>query len=119
MIKRAVIVDDDIEIQMVSSHLLKKREYEVATASGLGDLVCHPELLEADLMLLDYDLGDFNGLDVIDYLSNLRLDMTIILISSCDPEMASHILKEGARKRLNILGFLSKSKLLTCRVPCD
>jgi EAL domain-containing protein (putative c-di-GMP-specific phosphodiesterase class I) len=113
VIKRAVIVDDDIEIQMVSSHLLKKREYEVATASGLGDLVCHPELLEADLMLLDYDLGDFNGLDVIDYLSNLRLDMTIILISSCDPEMASHILKEGARKRLNILGFLPKSKLLT------
>ncbi|SDG20428.1 EAL domain, c-di-GMP-specific phosphodiesterase class I (or its enzymatically inactive variant) [Onishia taeanensis] len=113
MIKRAVIVDDDIEIQMVSSHLLKKREYEVATASGLGDLVCHPELLEADLMLLDYDLGDFNGLDVIDYLSNLRLDMAIILISSCDPEMASHILKEGARKRLNILGFLPKSKLLT------
>nr|WP_217487965.1 EAL domain-containing response regulator [Halomonas taeanensis] len=113
VIKRAVVVDDDIEIQMVSSHLLKKRGYEVVTANGLGDLVCYPELLDADLMLLDYNLGDFNGLDVIDYLSNLRLDMAIILISSCDPEIASHILKEGAKKRLNILGFLPKPNLIT------
>ncbi|SHF71607.1 EAL domain, c-di-GMP-specific phosphodiesterase class I (or its enzymatically inactive variant) [Modicisalibacter ilicicola DSM 19980] len=112
MAQRALIVDDDIEIQVLGRQLLTRRGYDVVTANGLGELVCQPELLAAELILLDFDLGEFTGLDVMQYLSDLKLNAAIVLLSTCDASTAKRILDAGASSGLRMLGFLSKSRFL-------
>ncbi|MCP1312845.1 MULTISPECIES: EAL domain-containing response regulator [unclassified Halomonas] len=113
MPSHALVIDDDIDIQLLCEMLLRRHGYEVETAGSLGQLARHPSLLEADLILLDLGLGEFTGLDILDYLHDLRLNAAILLISSCSQEEAAHALAVGRAKGLRMLGFLPKANMLT------
>lgn len=112
MTQRALIVDDDIEIQLLGQHLLRRRGFEVVTVAGLEELARQPGLLDVDLILLDYSLGEFTGFDILQYLHDLRLDAAVVLLSGCDEDTAQALLHSGGSKGLNMLGFLSKGQLL-------
>ncbi|EHJ93361.1 EAL domain-containing response regulator [Vreelandella boliviensis] len=113
MLSDALIIDDDCNVQLLGKMLLRQHGYQVVTASSFGELVRQPDLLNVELILLDIGLGEFTSLDILEYLYDLRLNASIILISSCTEETAAHAIAEGEAKGLKMLGFLSKSKLLT------
>jgi EAL domain-containing protein (putative c-di-GMP-specific phosphodiesterase class I) len=113
MLSDALIIDDDCNVQLLGRMLLRQHGYQVMTASSLGELVRQPDLLNVELILLDIDLGEFTSFDILEYLYDLRLNASILLISSCTEETAAHALAAGEAKGLKMLGFLSKSKLLT------
>ena len=109
----ALVIDDDVDIQLLGKMLLSRHGFEVVTAGSLGELARNPALLNVNLIVLDFGLGDFTGLDILDYLYDLRLSASILLLSSCSAETAAHALSEGKAKGLKMLGFLPKAKLLT------
>lgn len=113
MLSDALIIDDDCNVQLLGKMLLRQHGYQVVTASSFGELVRQPDLLNVELILLDIGLGEFTGLDILEYLYDLRLNASILLISSCTKETAAHAIAAGEAKGLKMLGFLSKSKLLT------
>ncbi|MGM0832828.1 EAL domain-containing protein [Halomonas qaidamensis] len=113
----ALVIDDDSDVQLLGKMLLCKRGYEVVTAGSLGELARRPALLDAELILLDFGLGEFTGLDILDYLYDLRLNAAILLLSSCSEETASHAIAAGRARGLKMLGFLPKAKLLTGLSP--
>ena len=113
MLSDALIIDDDCNVQLLGRMLLRQHGYQVMTASSFGELVRQPDLLNVELILLDIGLGEFTSLDILEYLYDLRLNASILLISSCTEETAAHALAAGEAKGLKMLGFLSKSKLLT------
>lgn len=113
MLSDALIIDDDCNVQLLGRMLLRQHGYQVVTASSFGELVRQPDLLNVELILLDLGLGEFTSLDILEYLYDLRLNASILLISSCTEETAAHALAAGEAKGLKMLGFLPKSKLLT------
>lgn len=109
----ALVIDDDVDIQLLGKMLLSRHGFEVVTAGGLGQLARNPALLNVNLIVLDFGLGEFTGLDILDYLYDLRLSASILLLSSCSGETAAHAIAEGKAKGLKMLGFLPKAKLMT------
>tara|TARA_R110000851_G_scaffold317504_1_gene481013 strand:+ start:288 stop:1532 length:1245 start_codon:yes stop_codon:yes gene_type:complete len=113
MLSNALIIDDDLDVQLLSKMLLRQQGYEVVTAGSLGQLARQPALLNAELILLDFGLGEFTGLDILDYLHDLHLKASILLISSCSQETAESAIAAGKAMGFHMLGFLPKAKLLT------
>lgn len=112
MQSNALIIDDDNDVQLLGKMLLNQHGYSTVTAGSLGELAREPSLLNAELILLDFGLGEFTGLDILDYLYDLRLNASILLLSSCSKETAEHAIKVGKAKGLRMLGFLPKARLL-------
>ncbi|WP_083001620.1 EAL domain-containing protein [Halomonas sp. GT] len=113
----ALVIDDDSDVQLLGKMLLCKHGYNVVTAGSLGELARQPALLEAELIVLDFGLGEFTGLDILDYLYDLRLNAAILLLSSCSEETAAYAIAAGKARGLRMLGFLPKSQLLTHLTP--
>lgn len=109
----ALVIDDDVDIQLLGKMLLSRHGFDVATAGCLGELARKPALLNTQLILLDFGLGDFTGLDILDYLYDLKIHAPILLLSSCSDETAAYAIAEGKAKGLKMLGFLPKAKLMT------
>lgn len=109
----ALVIDDDVDIQLLGKMLLSRHGFDVATAGCLGELARKPGLLNTHLIVLDFGLGDFTGLDILDYLYDLKIHAPILLLSSCSDETAAHAIAEGKAKGLKMLGFLPKAKLMT------
>ena len=83
MSRLALVVDDDADIRSLCEHLLIQRGYCVDTATGLEELARSPHRLQVDLILLDFSLGEFTGLDILEYLSDLKIGASILVISGC------------------------------------
>lgn len=113
MLSNALVIDDDPDVQLLSKMLLTQHDYDVVTVGSLGELARRPALLNTELILLDLGLGEFTGLDILDYLYDLRLKASILLISSCSEETAALAIAAGKAKGFHMLGFLPKTKLLT------
>ncbi|WP_083025110.1 EAL domain-containing response regulator [Vreelandella lionensis] len=109
----ALVIDDDVDIQLLGKMLLSRHGFEVATAGCLGELARKPALLNTNLIVLDFGLGDFTGLDILDYLYDLKINAPILLLSSCNNETAAHAIAKGTSKGLKMLGFLPKARLMT------
>ena len=108
----ALIVDDDVEIRMLGELLMRQQVFEACSVSGLEALAGQPELLRSDVILLDFALGAFTGLDVMEFLHDLRFNAAIILVSGCDRSTAEKALEAGRDHGLRMLGFLPKSQLI-------
>ncbi|MFG6666198.1 EAL domain-containing protein [Halomonas sp. HNIBRBA4712] len=108
----ALVIDDDYDVQHLSKLLLEQHGFAVETVGSLGELARKPALLEAELILLDLGLGKFTGLDILDYLHDLRLQTAVLLISASASQAVDHALEVGRQKGLNMLGFLPKARLL-------
>lgn len=113
MLSNALIIDDDPDVRLLGKTLLSQHGYEVLTAGSLGELVRQPALLNAELILLDFGLGEFTGLDILDYLYDLRIKASILFISSCSQETAALAITAGKTMGFHMLGFLAKDKLFT------
>jgi EAL domain-containing protein (putative c-di-GMP-specific phosphodiesterase class I) len=112
MLSNALIIDDDLDVQLLGKMLLRQQGYDVVTAGSLGQLARQPALLNAELILLDFGLGEFTGLDILNYLYDLHLKASILLISSCSEETAASVITAGKAMGFHMLGFLPKAKLL-------
>ena len=84
LLPRLVLIDDD----PVFGHIFSK----TADRQGLK-IDCYETVLELDYMgllgqydvaVVDYDLGQVNGIEMVSYLSSLFGDIPMILVSSCD-----------------------------------
>lgn len=113
MLTNALIIDDDLDVQMLGKTLLSQNGYQVVTAGSLGELARQPALLNTELILLDLGLAEFTGLDILDYLYDLRLKASILIISSCTQATAEMALSVGKAMGFHMLGFLPKARLLT------
>jgi DNA-binding NtrC family response regulator len=79
---RILIIDDEKNIRDVFSLLLEDHGYEVGTAETGGEGVEKARLLEPDVVLLDMNLPDITGLDVLARLKAEHPGTGIIIITA-------------------------------------
>src|SRR5690606_32801051 len=96
--KNTVIIEDDAVFAGILKNFLVKRGYPSRTVSHLKS--AKAELLSdpPDLILLDLNLPDGNGLDLLDYIrkQDIRVGKIIIMTSFNDVRTAVKALKNGA-----------------------
>jgi two-component system, NarL family, nitrate/nitrite response regulator NarL len=76
----------------------------VGTASSRASLVAHPGLPSAEVLVLDLDLGEEDGLDTLPDVQRLSAARVLVLTASDDIERQCRAVERGAR------GVLHKSE---------
>ncbi|MCK8069466.1 EAL domain-containing response regulator [Cobetia sp. 1CM21F] len=108
MTRHALIIDDDPDFRELISGLLSAHGFDCTQSEGLQDIACNPACLETDLILVDYELGDFTGDDVLGYLRERNVEAGIILMSACHNDDMQAMVARGKRSGLEMLGQLGK-----------
>jgi two-component system OmpR family response regulator len=80
--KRVLIIDDEVDLCMLLTSYLSKRNYEVFTAHTLIDGFKKLEIFFPDILLLDNNLPDGMGWEEADNIHRKYPDMNITLISA-------------------------------------
>ncbi|MBI4444509.1 MAG: response regulator [Acidobacteria bacterium] len=113
--RRILIIDDDVAFSSSLQKILSKAGYETVLAdSGEQGL----QLLTSrmfDLVITDFRLGSFSGLDVISCIQNQKIPVKILLLTAFGDEKPSKATEQGAVdarlskpvKRDEILGRVS------------
>jgi DNA-binding NtrC family response regulator len=92
-----LIIDDEQEIRESLEQLLSLEGYQADSASTAEDGLRKIEGGVFDLVLLDINLPDRNGLDLLKYIKHIAPEVGVIMITAYDSsQMAFQASKEGA-----------------------
>ncbi|EON75158.1 two component transcriptional regulator, winged helix family [Lunatimonas lonarensis] len=98
-----LIVDDEKEILTMLSRFLKRRGYEVVTAATIAEGKACVKTSYPDIVFLDVNLPDGNGLQAVPDFMVLKPNLSIILMSAFSDSGI-----QAAAKERGASGFLSK-----------
>jgi signal transduction histidine kinase len=100
--KIILLADDELMLQDLLAELLESNGYTVIkVASGIEALRVLTEEIKVDLLILDYNMPEMNGLECVRKIRELKLEVPIILSSgSLSLEDNFDIKKEGINKVL-------------------
>jgi DNA-binding NtrC family response regulator len=83
-------VDDEPDLRTLMERILKRRGYEVTTASGvteaLAELDTMPE--QPDLLITDVSMPDGRGSDLVEHLRRRHAGVTVLYVSGYSRERA-------------------------------
>ncbi len=98
MTARVLIVDDDLSLnQMLGMHF-EDQGYVVSSAAGVREALEQLRSAPPDLILLDYQLPDGTGLDLLETCRKEDAATPIIMMTGVhDLELAIQAIKQGAR----------------------
>ncbi len=98
---RIFIVDDDEIIVSMLSRALKKVDYEVRSEFTTDDIVNKIRSWSPDVLLLDITLPGRSGIDILEELSEKKIDTQIVMLTADDSaETAVRAMKLGAKDYL-------------------
>lgn len=80
--KKVLIINDEKDTNLFLSIALKNKGYEIESASELGEGKARGEELKPDLLFLDINLPDGNGLNHIGYFKEKLPHIKVCVISA-------------------------------------
>jgi CheY-like chemotaxis protein len=108
MTVRVLIVDDNAEFGLTASRVLRREGIVVVgVASGGDEAVRRDEEHNPDVVLVDVDLGEENGIEVAQQLTSAdgRRPLVILISAHAEEDLEDLIDASAA------IGFVSKSQL--------
>lgn len=91
----ALVVDDELDICLMVTNHLRRLNFETQYALTVKDAFAKVDTFPFELMLLDLNLSDGSGLEVLEYVTTLESRPKIIVISAYDSEKEK-VLEKGA-----------------------
>lgn len=94
---RILIIDDEPRILNSLCEILKSRNFEIVTGSSGREALEHLEKSQFDLVILDMNLSDMSGHEIMDFI-NAHNEGTDVIVISGNSDISSAIgaLKRGA-----------------------
>lgn len=94
---KILVIDDEVEICLILNKFLSKNGYEVTTVHTGSEGLEKIRAGEHDLILSDFRLPDFNGLDLLKEIKSIKPHSRVIVITGySDIRMAVEVIKYGA-----------------------
>lgn len=94
---KVLVVDDDRFVRMALLEALKTWEYEVAEAESIANGRSMFDSFEPEIVLLDIDLPDGSGLDLLKHFKTINPDVVVVMITgNVDVENSVAALRGGA-----------------------
>mgnify|MGYP000907793135 FL=1 len=82
---KILIIDDDVEVTSVYKALFKMRGFQVDVANTYKDASDKLSKNRYDVVLLDYILDEYNGLELLEkHQQHINSNTAVIIISSID-----------------------------------
>lgn len=95
--KHILIVDDDKDICLLLERYLKKKSFSVSATHSGASAIDYLKENPVDLVLLDFKLPDYTGIDVLQKIKILNQEIQVIIITGySDMSIAIDALKKGA-----------------------
>ncbi len=93
-----LIIDDEVEICLILDKFLTKKGFKVTTCHTGNDGLSKIKNTDFDLIISDFRLPDFNGLEYLKEIKNLKPEAKVIIITGySDIRMAVEVIKYGAK----------------------
>lgn len=110
-----LIVDDELNHLNSLKELIKREDYEANIANSAAEAIAIIDKEDIDVLLLDMNMPEMGGVEVMKHISNNDINTTIIVVSGESTfEAAENALKYGAydyvRKPYSIDGLLNSLK---------
>ena len=97
MTSRVLIVDDDLALLTILAMYFEEAGFQASTVGSCRE-ACSLPTGTFELALLDYQLPDGNGLELLAHLLRHKPELPVIVMSAHrDPEIATLALAVGAR----------------------
>jgi diguanylate cyclase (GGDEF)-like protein len=84
--RRILVADDDPENASLVSEVLRAEGFEVAVANGGAEALTKIEQTKPELVLLDYNMPDYSGLETLRLLRQRQNYVAVIFVSGNDDE---------------------------------
>jgi DNA-binding NtrC family response regulator len=95
---RVLVVDDEADLRMLLEHAVAKAGYEVVTASDGEEAISLLVKRKFDIVLLDIQMPNTNGIEVLKYIQkNTPTTKTIMLTGYADLKHAMEAREFGAQ----------------------
>lgn len=95
--KKILIIDDDPTICMMLQGLLKRKNFDADTVFSAGEALKSLENNQFDLVLSDFRLPDFDGLELLQKIKSMHPHVPVIIMTSyADIRTAVNAIKMGA-----------------------
>lgn len=91
-----LIIDDDLAIQQLLHRFLSRRSYYVKTAQTGANALSVLETFQPDLVILDINLPDINGLSLLQKIQNYTAAMVLVLTSLTTQDDKIRSFSQGA-----------------------
>lgn len=92
-----LIIDDDQDITLLLDRFFKKKGYQTYTASNGEEGIVALRQSKADVVLCDFKLPDYDGLEILQKIKLINSDTQVIIITGySDVKIAVEALKKGA-----------------------
>lgn len=81
-----LLVDDDVDMHHFVANALRSQEIDLAFAMSGAEAIQAAQRQQFDLVLLDYDLPDTNGLELLTQLRSATIDKSVpvVFLTQCD-----------------------------------
>ncbi len=94
---KILIIDDDPDICLLLNKYFTKKDFEVRTAQNGNEAICSLKKASADVVLCDFKLPDYNGLEILQKIKIIDPKIQVIIITGySDVRVAVEALKKGA-----------------------
>lgn len=87
---RLLVVDDSTVERLALSHFLRRSGYEVIEAGDGNSAMAHLKNVQVDLMILDLNMPQGDGFDVLKYLQGHRRSLPVMLLSGMPLDEIQH-----------------------------
>lgn len=95
--KKILIIDDDPTICLMLQGLLKRKNFDADIVFSAGEALKKLETIRFDLVLSDFRLPDFDGLDLLQKIKSMHPQVPVIIMTSyADIRTAVNAIKMGA-----------------------
>ena len=88
--KKYILIDDDPIYQSIMTRVAQQKGIDLDVYESLLALGSIGLLAKYDAVIVDYDLGQINGIEIAEYLSALFGDIPMILVSEKQRDPRSH-----------------------------
>jgi diguanylate cyclase (GGDEF)-like protein/PAS domain S-box-containing protein len=78
---KILLIDDDPEMLKSSKALLETADYDVAVAKGGAQGIVHLDSEEFDLVLLDMNMSDVDGEQVLKFINDKKINVAVVVLS--------------------------------------
>ncbi|MBI4708539.1 MAG: response regulator [Candidatus Omnitrophica bacterium] len=83
---KLLIVDDEFDVREFAANFFRKRKIDVSTASGGQEAIDHIKNNKPDLILLDINMKDINGIETLRRLKLMNEEINVIMVTGKKPE---------------------------------
>lgn len=95
--KSILIIDDDVDICLLLKRFLERKGYKANTAFKGNEGIISVQNIDFDLILMDFRLPDYDGVDLIQELKAIKPAIPIIVITGySDVQQAVKMIQLGA-----------------------